>query len=136
MAKIEIGFNQNGTFVSSDFDDYDKSIELFGEEKEAFEIIMKILQKAAVDISTYKAVQRSKDYVTLLIGENNDFCRIHFGERSKWVSVDMWGDAKIFKSDSRFSNVKNKNQRHWKIKLLNVEELNNLEDIIVKAAKI
>ena len=78
MSKIEIGFNQNGTFVSSDFDDYDKSIELFGEEKEAFEIIMKILQKAAVDISTYKAVQRSKDYVTLLIGENNDFCRIHF----------------------------------------------------------
>lgn len=136
MSKIEIGIDKTGAYVSSAFDCYDDCIDLCGKEKEAFEMIGEILKDAGIDIEKYRAVQRSNDYTTLLIGESSDFCRIHFGERAKWISIDMWGRAKAFKEDAKFSNVKNKNQRYWKVKVNNLEDLREFRDIIIEAAKL
>lgn len=127
---MEIGFNKDGLYVKSMVDHYYAPVELYGEEAEAFNLIKNILVHGGIDISTLKAVQRSKGYVTLLLNENNDFCRLHFGERSKWISLDI-RNVKKYQDDVRFEDVPNKKIRHWKVKLAAPIDIVKFGDVLV-----
>jgi hypothetical protein len=132
MVKIEIGFNENGAYVNSSLNKYDTPIALEGEYQDAFDIVKHMLN----DSSNLYAVQRSDNYVTLLLTKDGDFFRMHFGERAKWFSVSITGNnIKLFKDDQRLACVKNKNQIHWKIKIDNVQDINKFEDVILAAAQ-
>ena len=132
MVKIEIGFNENGAYVNSSLNKYDTPITLEGEYQDAFNIVKHMLN----DSSNLYAVQRSDNYVTLLFTKDEDFFRMHFGERSKWFSVSITGNnVKLFKDDQRLACVNNKNQIHWKIKIDNAQGINNFKDVILAAAQ-
>lgn len=74
--------------------------------------------------------QRSANYLTVLAPNGVDFCRIKFGAHSSWFSLDLWHCSDEVKNDPRLSDVKNKNQRHWKISVDNVSSLEEYADLI------
>lgn len=88
-------------------------------ESEALSIIKKSLPESA-DI---KLERRTHSYLTLVVGECGDFCRLKASERAKWFSLDLWNASDEIKNDVRLQIVKNKNQRHWKIPLSCISDI-------------
>lgn len=78
----------------------------------------------------YYLERRSENYLTLVAGEY-DFCRLKATERTRWISLDMWRCSESIKNSEKLKNVSNKNQRHWKIKLSDINDIRNYADILV-----
>ncbi len=104
-------------------------------EEKAVQIINSILADAGMDPSDVHTERRAGSYLTLVCGENRDFCRVKMGSRSVWFSLDLWHHTSAIKDDPRLANVNNKNQRHWKIPLCVVDDLREYSDFIVLAYK-
>lgn len=99
-------------------------------ESEAVKIIADIIGDVELE-------RRTDSYLTVLNQEGNDFCRLKITERTMWFSFDMNPDIMPqYVSDPRLDSVKNKNQRHWKVKLSCVDELKDYMDIIEASSKI
>lgn len=43
----------------------------------------------------------------------------------------MWRCSESIKNSEKLKNVSNKNQRHWKIKLSDINDIRNYADILV-----
>lgn len=126
-AKLEF------TFKSS-FDKYYKDAELTEYEEEAIEIIKSVFEKENVSFDRISFRRRSVSYLSFIIDNENykDFCRIKVGSRSVWVSLDMWNEKREeLEKDVRFSNVTNKNQRHWKVNLNNIDDFESISELIL-----
>lgn len=109
-------------------------IEPTADEKIALEIIYKALSEINIDPSEISLKKISKNYLTLIVGEFIDFCRLKIGPKSKWISLAFSPeDEQILASDLRMVNVKDKKIRHWKIPINSTEELNTYSDLIQKA---
>lgn len=122
-----IEYDENGHVIISSPFDSDGEIELTDLEKEAVSYIQKFCGEIDIDL-------RSDSYLTICNKSGNDFCRIKVTPRTKWFSLDMSGTG--FEDDQRLESVTNKNQRHWKIKLNSVDELEKYADIIQASSKI
>ena len=60
--------------------------------------------------------------------------RVKASSRTLWISLDMNNTG--FEDDERLAFVPNKNQRHWKITLSDLEKINEYSDIIKACSKI
>ena len=56
-----------------------------------------------------------------------------FSEFAKNYDLDV---PEAFQNDDRLASVQNKNQRHWKIKLTSIDEIQKYSDIIEASSKI
>ena len=78
--------------------------------------------------------RRTDNYLTVVVGQECDFCRIKAGKKSTWFSLSFSSkDRKDLELDPRLSVVANKNHRHWKIPLSSIDKLDGYSDLILKA---
>lgn len=112
------------------FDKYKIDAELSPEESVAVDYILQELQYRSLPFERIKLRRRSNSYLSLIIDDIHDFCRIKAGKKSTWCSC--WGFVlpDNLKNDPRFEKT-NKNLMHWKIQLNNLEEFKNIIDIVV-----
>ena len=76
---------------------------------------------------------RSSNYASLIV-DGNDLIRFKYTDRAKWVSLDAWYfDLKD--DDPRFAAQSNKNQRHWKAALNDIDSLSQFDDLIAHGLK-
>lgn len=123
---INISVGENGTVsVSGMSDKYSAEVEPTEIEEGALRFIREASQRAI------KLHRRSDNYLTICNEYGNDFCRLKATKKALWFSLDV---PECFQGDSRLENVKNKNQRHWKIPLEKAEDIANYADIIQEAA--
>lgn len=105
-------------------------------EKNAIQLIEKVVSLYDCN-SQLHIEQRSNNYLSVLNSANgNDFLRLKFSDRTKWISLSMWGCDESIQNDVRFSHIENKNQRHWKIPLESVNDIANYSDAIIESYKI
>lgn len=105
-------------------------------EKNAIQLIEKVISEYDCK-SQLRVEQRSKDYLSVSNSLNEiDFLRLKVSARTKWISISIWGCDESVQNDSRFSHIKNKNQRHWKIPLESVNDIVKYHDIIIASYKI
>ena len=103
-------------------------------ENEAIKYIKAVFIENGIDFDrVIRFRRRSKDYLTLITPNDIDFCRIKIGTISIWFSIDTWGLSDDKRSDHRFSNVKNRNTRHWKVTLNCLEDFKTNSDLILAA---
>ena len=134
--QINIKLQNGKAEISTDFDNYNKPTNLTMLEAVAVDYIKEEFEKSGIDFS--KAVRfrrRSESYLTLIAPNDVDFCRIKAGSIATWFSVDAWILDDDKKSDPRFSEVKNKNTRHWKVYLNGIYDFENNSDLIVDTYK-
>lgn len=133
---IVIGIDENGKlFSKSELDNYDKDAELSAYEEQAISIIKTSFENEHLPFELIAFRRRSENYLTLLLPNNNDFCRIKAGSRSTWISLDMLHSDELLRKDIRFSDVKNRRQRHWKINLSSIQEFEKVTDLIIAVYK-
>lgn len=113
------------------------NLEITSYEKEAMDIIQKILVSANMNIDQLGLQRRTSNYLTVVTDERQDmgrdFCRLKITNKAKWFSLDMWGLSDEIQNNVLLQNVKNKNQRHWKIPLSEVNDLYQYSEIISKS---
>lgn len=97
-------------------------------EKEAVNYISKAVN------APIKLYARSNSYLTICNESGNDFCRVKASPRTLWMSLDVSNTG--CEGDERLAFVSNKNQRHWKITLTDLEEIEEYADIIRACSKI
>lgn len=105
-------------------------------ENKALQYVRNVFEENGISFD--KAVRCSRpssSYLTLTSPDGTDFCRIKAGVQSVWFSVDAWRLDKDKKEDARFSNVNNRNTRHWKVTLNSVEDFATNSDLILATYK-
>lgn len=102
-------------------------IEVSDYEAEALSIISEILAKHG----TFRIERRSENYLTLIAGRCGDFCRLKTTEHVTWITLDMCVCSESIRNHKQFDNINNKNIRHWKISLLNNDDIRNYSDFII-----
>lgn len=133
MSGINITFNKNTISISNDYDRRNQPVSLSEGETSAINEIYKILSEAHVAAPLTHLERRSDNYLTLVAFKNIDFLRIKIGKKSSWFSVDIYNIKDKFLCDPRLQQVKNKNQRHWKISISSFTDISIYADIIVAA---
>ena len=102
-------------------------IEVSNYEAEALSIISEIL----AGHGTFRIERRSENYLTLFAGRYGDFCRLKTTERVTWITLDMCVCSESVRNHKQFDDISNKNIRHWKISLLNNDDIRNYSDFII-----
>lgn len=125
---LEIYF-ENGKFGVRSSLNYSQPVELTEHEAKALSIINDILD----GYGDIRVERHSDNYLSIVTGERGDFCRLKMTERTKWMSLDLWKSPAYIQNDERLKSVKNKNQRHWKIILTDINDIRNYADFIVSA---
>ena len=131
MNGIEILLKDGKISVNSQFD-YAPGL-LSADEERAVNLIFQILDNAGIDLTRLSLERRTSNYLSIVLDNLHDFCRIKMGQKSKWVSISMVRIQKDFINDPRLSEVKNKNQFHWKIGVNCPDDLCHYSDIIQKS---
>lgn len=126
MATIEIFFENGVAGIRSSFDRLKEPVVLNQHEAVAFSIIKESLPESA-DI---RLERRTDNYLTFVTGKYGDFCRLKATDRVTWVSLDLSNADDEIKNDVRLQMFKNKNQRHWKIPLSCVADLEQYSNFI------
>lgn len=109
---------------------------LTSSENEAVKYIKDAFIENGIDFDkVIRFRRRSKEYLTLVAPDDNDFCRIKIGVISIWFSVDSCKLSEDKRKDLRFSNVKNRNTRHWKVPLNCLEDFRTNSDLILATYK-
>lgn len=131
---ISLGFNNGQPFVTSEFDKRNQEPELSEYEKQALSIIKTGFEKEQLSFDNVSLRRYSDNYLTLISPNNNDFCRIKAGQKSAWISLDVWNNKEI-QNDDRFLEFKKRSQRHWKINLPSISEFYKVTDLIISVYK-
>lgn len=127
MAAITIGFDpETGAFVKTQFDKRYEPVTLNDLESQEISAIFNVLSKYDVSQDSISLERRSDDYLSVIAG-NDDFLRLKMGVKSKWFSIRI---TKEFRQDDRLTNVKNKNQFHWKVAIDSEQDIYLYSDII------
>ncbi len=127
LLEDKIGYYSD--FIKVKTSDYHPQTERDADETE--DNAIKIIRSFFQENTPIEIEHRSKSYTSLINDQKNDFCRLKITDKTKWITLDMWGVSEQIQSDIRLQDVKNKNQRHWKIPLSNINDLNQISDIII-----
>lgn len=100
-------------------------------EAETIALIRSIIANAGLDSSAVHVDRRAEQYLTLFVREWSDFCRIKITDRTKWFSLDMCVVPQNIKEQETLSIVNNKNQRHWKIPLSSIKDIENYAEFVI-----
>lgn len=132
MNGIEINYEKSKITIKSEFDKRNEPVILVPGEETAISIICSHLLELGYE---FRLERRTDNYLSIVVNDNNDFCRIKMGAKSKWFSVYMPLIEKQLADDSRLSCVKNKNQFHWKINIDKPEDISKYLDIIQQSCE-
>lgn len=107
---------------------FDKALNMNPDEEVAFKIIYSFLP---CDLLDYVFVERrSKDYISMFCGAN-DFLRLKYSAKSKWLSLRLPRDVALLNFDnSLFAAQINKNQLHWRGNIKTLDDLKMFKDLI------
>lgn len=125
--------SENGEVKTIGVNDSRTAYNLSEQETKAIEIIKSAFDEKGLPFSEISIERRSQSYLSLVLPNMNDFCRIHFGERSMWISLDMWRCDEELQNNRYFDTVspKNRKKRHWEIPLKSVDEIKDVTDLII-----
>lgn len=129
---IEFSLEKGEVKISSSIFRRYKTVELTPQEEQAVKIVVdSIGDKLTSEIHLER---RTDNYLTVVVGQEFDFCRIKAGEKSTWFSLSLPSkERKELALDPRLSVVANKNLVHWKIPLTSIDKLDNYSDLILKS---
>ena len=82
--------SENGEVKTIGVNNSRTAYNLSEQETKAIEIIKSAFDEKGLPFNEISIERRSQSYLSLVLPNMNDFCRIHFGERSMWISLDMW----------------------------------------------
>lgn len=102
-------------------------------EEDFFRTLLDSLSKN-VDISKIRLEKNSDSYTSVCYGNGIgvDFIRFKLTNRTKWMSLSIAEvDWDSNKDNPFFAAQKNKNQRHWKAKLTNIDDFLPYVDLII-----
>jgi len=135
MPNIFIGFGDDGfPCVKSDEGKRFLPVTLTNDESEAVNIISASLSDVLSEAIHLE--RRTDAYLTLVVCEYCDFCRLKISQRSKWFSVATWPKNPSELIESGWPEpVNDKKQCHWKYKLVSVDDLKNYSDLILQSYK-
>lgn len=127
---IDFILDSNGVRITSDTEKYKNEVKLSPEEAQAVNAVVQGCTSEGIEAHC----ERRTDSYLSIVGETygEDFCRIKVSQRACWFSVDMPAQ---YTNDERFTSVKNRNVRHWKISLTSISDIEKYIDIIVASAK-
>lgn len=81
------------------------------------------------EISKFKIERRADEYLSLFYG-NNNFLRVKYTEKSKWISFFLSNeDRVIYKDSPLFDMTEDKNTLHWKARIYSFDVLKNFIEI-------
>ena len=125
--------SQNGEVKTIGVNNSRTAYNLSEQETKAIEIIKSAFDEKGLPFDEISIERRSQSYLSLVLPNMNDFCRIHFGERSMWISLDMWRCDEALQNNRYFDTVspKNRKKRHWEIPLKSVDEIKDVTDLII-----
>ncbi len=89
-----------------------------------------ILSHNGCNIKNIHFERRTFNYLSIVKGEDYDFCRFKFSNNAKWFSLSLWNHDSKLNDDSRLAHIANRNIRHWKIYIDSVEDLAKYADLI------
>lgn len=132
---IELSYDKDGNIeINNTLSKRYKPVTLSTDEETAVTIILNIISNVGISNDNIHLERGTASYLSVVIFDVYDFCRIKIGQKSKWFSILMDKDCcKLFSDDERLSVVSNKNQLHWKIPLSTVNDLNSYADIIQRS---
>lgn len=125
--------SENGEVKTIGVNNSRTAYNLSEQETKAIEIIKSAFDEKGLPFNEISIERRSQSYLSLVLPNMNDFCRIHFGERSMWISLDMWRCGEELQNNRYFDTVspKNRKKRHWEIPLKSVDEIKDVTDLII-----
>jgi len=107
---------------------FDKELNINSDEETALNIIFSFLPHSL--LVYIRIERRSKDYISMFCGAN-DFLRLKYSLRSKWISLRLPRDISRLNVDNPlFSAQSNKNQQHWRGNLKSLDDLKLFSDFI------
>lgn len=125
---ISFSFNADTGCISVD-SSFEKELNLTSDEEGVFGIIFSYLPCDLLDHVFIE--RRSKDYVSMFCGAN-DFLRLKFSSKSKWISLRLPRDLAAANTENPlFSAQSNKKQLHWRASLNSLEDLSLFRNFIV-----
>jgi len=130
--KIAIGVDKYGNILPTR---EEKEVNLTKYEEDFYEVLLGEISKS-VDVDKITLVKNSDSYTSVCYGEGaaTDFLRFKLTNRTKWVSISMsQRDKKVNKDNPFFAAQKNKNQRHWKAQLVNIDDFVPYMDLIINS---
>lgn len=129
--EIRFGFNERTGKIECGIPE--KELCLTDYEENFFHTLLKALSKS-VDISRIRLEKNSDSYTSICYGTGIavDFIRFKLTDRTKWMSLSIAEiDYDSNKDNPFFAAQKNKNQRHWKAKLTNIDDFLPYMDLII-----
>jgi len=99
-------------------------------EKHICDLVIELTGK---DKSKFGVEERSSSYLTLVYCDN-DFFRVKYSDKSKWISIRLANEDKN-KDDIRFDAQTNKNQLHWKANINSYEDIYKFKTELINACK-
>lgn len=107
---------------------FDKALNMNPDEEAAFKIIYSFLPCDLLDRVFVE--RRSKDYISMFCGVN-DFLRLKYSAKSKWLSLRLPRDVALLNFDNPlFAAQINKNQLHWRGNIKKLDDLKMYKDLI------
>lgn len=106
-----------------------------GYEKEFCRRLLEEISRS-VDTDKISLVKNSDSYTSVCYGEGaaTDFLRFKLTDRTKWMSLSIAKkDKKENENNPFFAAQKNKNQRHWKAQLINIDDFIPYVDLIINS---
>lgn len=131
MSTLEFNYEKCEINIKSQLNQYDENPILSELEEKAISIIKIAFEKENISFEKVLIRRYSKEYLTLIIPPNNDFCRFKTGKKSTWISLDMSICKKELENDIRFANVQNTRKKYWKINLNSIDDFENVTDLII-----
>lgn len=107
---------------------FDKELNANIDEEAAFKIIYSFLPTELLNHVSIE--RRSKDYISMFCGVN-DFLRLKYSAKSKWLSLRLPRDVADKNTDNPlFSAQTNKKQLHWRGNLQTLDDLKLFREFI------
>lgn len=128
---IKIGYDsKSNTFYLSSM--FEKELNTTPFESEAIKKIIALLPDS-VDNNKLRIERRSNSYISIFYG-NNDFLRLKFSEKTKWISIRLsQEDMKLNLNNPLFAAQTNKNQFHWKARVSSIDELEQFRPFLISS---
>ncbi len=109
-------------------------MDAISEEMKVVSQIEDALQKSGVSTDRISLQRKAKAYITIMIDGIFDFCRVHIGAKSSYIALWLSNSKKKnLQNDTRCSDFNNIGQNYWRFKILDVNKIAPLSDLLEDA---
>lgn len=131
--EIHLGFDEEKGIIFGGIPKREVCLTNF--EEKFYNILLETLSDE-VDISKISLQKNSDSYTSVCYKEGigADFLRFKLTERTRWMSLSIANeDVDKYRDDLFFAAQKNKNQRHWRANLVNIDSFVPYKQLIVNS---